>query len=138
MKHCKQELATVPQTFALLVLTSLSLRDDPCEHPAELSAIGFRSGIGFPSEIGFRTRSTAPLPSRRCLSSSLLFLFCLLPNSQTSNGTRTSVVTALAATATGITTLIGSAAQRHKENSLLFYFLIANNGAPCNYKHKTG
>lgn len=132
MKHCKQELATVPQTFALLVLTSLSLRDDPCEHPAELSATGFRSGIGF------RTRSTAPLPSRRCLSSSLLFLFCLLPNSQTSNGTRTSVVTTLAATATRITTLIGSAAQRHKENSSLFYFLIANNGAPCNYKHKTG
>lgn len=117
----QQELATVTQTFTLLILTSLSLRDEPSARPAELSGIGCRSGIGFLSGIGFRSGSTAGLPNRRRLSSSPLFLlFCLFAMSQTRNGTRTRLVPAQ--TATGITILVGSTAQRHKENLLVFYF----------------
>ena len=120
MKHREHALATLPQTVTLLIL--LSSRDAPSARPSELSGIGYRSGIGFWSGIGLRlgswfrsgSRSTGRLPSRRRLGSSILFLFCLLAMNHTSNGTRTRVVPAL--TATGITNLVRSAAQRHKEN----------------------
>ena len=126
-KQSKQELATVPQTFALTILASLSMLDDPSARPAELTGIGCRSGIGCCSGIAFGSRwsAGARLPSRGRLSSPLLILlFCLFHMSHTRNGTRTRVVPAL--TATGITILGRSAVQRHKENSLVFFLFTCN------------